>query len=272
MPELPEVEVIVKGLNKNILNLKILDFKIINKNLRYPLSKDMEATFKNKTVKHILRRGKYGIIVFDGSQHIIFHLGMTGKFKLLKKKKDSNLHDHILIQFNNGLNLIYNDVRKFGFFLVYSNHIDLYNFKKLGEEPNFLSHLKEELWKNFKLKKKNVKSILLDQSFIAGIGNIYASEILFDCKLNPYIHGTNFDKKSFYRLLKSTETVLKKAILKGGVSIKDYRNIEGELGYFQIDLKVYGREGLACYKCKNLITKDRIAGRSTFYCKNCQKY
>jgi len=271
MPELPEVEVVVRGLKKNILNLKVLEFKVINKRLRFLVQQSMESKFKNRSIKHILRRGKYGIILFDGMDHIIFHLGMTGKFRLLKDSEDMYKHDHILIKFKNNLRLIYNDIRKFGFFLRITNPIDLHNFKKLGVEPNNLNLKEESLWKRVSNTKKDIKSILLDQSFIAGIGNIYASEILFDCNIYPFKKGINLDRKTFKNLLKSTEKILKKAVVKGGVSIKDYRNVLGELGYFQIDLKVYGREGLSCFKCKNLIIKIKKGGRSTFYCSNCQK-
>ena len=270
MPELPEVEVIVKGLKKNILNLKISNFNIINKNLRYPVPSNMEILFKNRTIKHVFRRGKYGIILLDGKDHIVFHLGMTGKFRFSNRNLNIYKHDHILISFNNDLNLIYNDVRKFGFFLIIQSPVDLYNFNKLGVEPFFLDSLEHNLWKKLKLKKKDIKSILLDQSFIAGIGNIYASEILFDCNIYPFRTTRNLNKKSFKQLLKATEKILQKAILKGGVTIKDYRNVSGDLGYFQLNLKVYGREGLSCYKCKSLIIKSTRNGRSTFYCKNCQ--
>ena len=271
MPELPEVEVIVKGLKKNVLNLKISKVNILNKNLRYIVPNNLEKLCKDKTIKHILRRGKYGIILLNGNVNIVFHLGMTGKFRLGKIKPNKLIHDHIFIKFYNGINLIYNDVRRFGFISIIHSPIDVYNFKNLGTEPFLLKYIKDSLWEKIKLKKKDIKSILLDQSFIAGIGNIYASEILFDCKINPLKLGQSLDKKSFSNLLKSTEKIIKKAILKGGVSIKDYRNISGDLGYFQISLKVYGREGLSCYNCKSLIVKIRSKGRSTFYCENCQK-
>ena len=271
MPELPEVEVIVRGLKNNILDSKILDFIILNKKLRFPIDSNMRNLYKNKTIKHVFRRGKYGFIILDGKDHIVFHLGMTGKFRLSKNLNYKKKHDHIYIKLSNKLNLIYNDVRKFGFFLIISNPIDLYNFKNLGVEPNFLRFSKISLWNNLKKKNKDIKSILLDQSFIAGIGNIYASEILYDSRIHPLKNGIEFDKKLFDRLILSTEKILYKAIEKGGVSIRNYRNISGELGYFQIDLKVYGREGLSCYKCRNLITKIKWNGRSTFYCDKCQK-
>ena len=271
MPELPEVEVIVRGLRKNILGLKITEFEIINKKLRYDTPKEMEYIFKNKTIKHILRIGKYGIILLSGKKHIVFHLGMTGKFRFTKKNTDVHKHDHITIIFNNGIILKYNDVRKFGYFFIISNPINLYKFKNLGIEPFYLDSYSSYLWESLKQKKKDIKSLLLDQGFIAGIGNIYASEILFDSKIYPFKISKKINKNSFTKLLSSIEIILKKAISYGGTTIKDYQNISGELGYFQNNFKVYGREGLTCYKCKNLIIKVKNKGRSTFYCKICQK-
>ncbi len=201
MPELPEVEVIVKGLKKNVLNLKISKVNILNKNLRYIVPPNLEKLCKDKTIKHILRRGKYGIILLNGNVNIVFHLGMTGKFRLGKIKPNKLIHDHIFIKFYNGTNLIYNDVRKFGFISLIHSPIDLYNFKNLGVEPFLLEYEKERLWQKIKLIKKDIKSILLDQSFIAGIGNIYASEILFNCNIYPFKKARNISKKSFKKLL-----------------------------------------------------------------------
>ena len=271
MPELPEVEVVVKGLRKALIGSKILEFKIINKNLRYSVPFEMEQLYINKNIRHVIRRGKYGIILLDGNKHIVFHLGMTGKFKISSLNNTSLKHDHISIKLNNGAFLTYNDVRKFGYFEIINSPIDISNFKKLGIEPSFLEYFENDLYKKIKVKKKFIKSILLDQNFIAGIGNIYASEILFDAKIYPFKKGNRISKSSFKRILVSTKKILNKAILKGGVTIKDYQNITGDLGYFQINLKVYGREGLACLKCKNLIIKSQSGGRSTYYCNICQK-
>ena len=270
MPELPEVETVVNGLKKNFINLKIIEFKIIDKNLRYKVPEAMSFLFKNKKIKNILRRGKYGVIILDGNFHILFHLGMTGKYRFTSKRFKIHKHDHIVIKFNNKLNLVYNDVRKFGFFEILRNPIDLLNFKKLGPEPHQTKYNNNLLWKKIKASNQAIKDILLDQSFLAGIGNIYASEILFDCKVFPFKKGKNINKKLFLKLLLSVEKILNKAISKGGVTIRDYKNLTGELGYFKQDLKVYGREGLSCYKCKSLIIKTKRKGRSTYFCEVCQ--
>jgi formamidopyrimidine-DNA glycosylase len=196
---------------------------------------------------------------------------MTGKFRFAKKSNYFKKHDHISIVLNKDITLNYNDVRKFGYFAKISNPISLLNFKKLGREPFLLKRYTNYLWIFLKKKNVNIKSLLLDQSFIAGIGNIYASEILFDSKIYPFKIAKQISKKSFSKLLNSVEKILKNSISKGGSTIKDYKNTAGELGYFQNDFKVYGREGLTCYKCKSLILKVKSSGRSTFFCKNCQK-
>jgi len=152
MPELPEVEVIVRGLRKNIIGLKILEFKIINKHLRFEAAKEMEFLYKNKIIKHIFRIGKYGIILLNGKHHILFHLGMTGKFSFAKKSNYFKKHDHISIVLNKDITLNYNDVRKFGYFAKISNPISLLNFKKLGREPFLLKRYTSCLW--VLLKKK----------------------------------------------------------------------------------------------------------------------
>ena len=271
MPELPEVEVIVRGLRHNFLGLKLKYFKILNKELRYPLESKMEYEFKNKTIKHILRRGKYGLIIFNGTKHLLFHLGMTGKFRFTKDKTTKIKHDHILIEFNRNRFLIYNDVRKFGYFSIIENPINIHSLKKLGPEPSSYNFFKEQLWSKVQQKQADIKSLLLDQSFITGIGNIYASEILYDSKIFPFKIASKINKKSFTKLLNSIEKILEKAISSGGTTIKDFQNIVGDLGYFQNSFKVYGREGLTCYKCKNLIIKIKSKGRSTFFCSSCQK-
>ena len=152
MPELPEVEIIVRGLRKSIMGLKIIEFKILNKHLRFDTPKEMELLYKNKVIKHIFRIGKYGIILLNGKFHILFHLGMTGKFRFTKKVTPFKKHDHISIVLNKNLILNYNDVRKFGYFAVISNPISLHNFKKLGIEPFLLKSYTSYLWNLFKKK------------------------------------------------------------------------------------------------------------------------
>ena len=185
---------------------------------------------------------------------------------ITRKKK----HDYLVIQFDNKKKLIYNDVRKFGYIILQKKPLDIFNFKKIGCEPFLVSSFKEELFLKIKKRKTAIKDILLDQNFICGIGNIYASEILFHAKISPFIKGFQVNKFYFSKLLESIKYILNLAIKKGGSSIKDYSNANNELGYFQTEFKVYDRAGHICYNCKSLITITKQRGRSTYYCKKCQ--
>ena len=270
MPELPEVETVCVGLSKKLLDLTVKDIKIINGKLRWPIPKNIKKKLQFKKVKSIIRRGKYGLIIFDGNYILTFHLGMTGQFNFLSSDFKPKKHDHFLLQFSDGTKLVYNDTRKFGFINIINKPLDLFKFKFLGIEPQLINLFKDILYFEIKKKSKDLKSILLDQTFICGIGNIYASEILFHSKLSPFRKGRKVKKCEFLVLLNSIDKILKKAIEKGGSTIKDYINANNTLGYFQTEFKVYNRDGLQCYNCKNIIIKTRQNGRSSFYCNTCQ--
>ena len=272
MPELPEVEIVRIGLLKSIEGLKITAIKVLNKKLRYPIPKNIEEFFQGKTVKTICRRAKHGIIVTNADYHFHFHLGMTGTFKIIKEKDfTAEKHDHLIIHLNNKINLIYSDVRKFGYISLIKKPFDIVNYKKLGHEPSMLNLHMPIVTNIFCNRKKSIKSLLLDQSIIAGIGNIYANEILFDAKIHPESLSNKISKKNLQKIFVSTSKIIKKSIKQGGSSIKDYKNPEGNLGYFQNDFTVYGKEGFPCYKCKSLIKKIKQMGRASYFCPACQK-
>ena len=270
MPELPEVETVCRVLSKNIIGLTIKKVKVLNKNLRYPLSFCIEKKILQSKIKSIIRRGKYGLILLSNKNVIIFHLGMTGKFKINLKVYEKTKHDHLVIELNNNLKIIYNDVRKFGYIKLSEKPIDIFNFKNLGHEPSIALCFKDILFVKIKRRKASIKDILLDQSFICGVGNIYASEILYKAKISPFKKGIKFYKNEFTVLLKALQNIIEEAIKKGGSSIKDYSSPQEELGYFQTQFQVYDREGLPCYYCKSLITRVKQGGRSTFFCIKCQ--
>ena len=270
MPELPEVETVCRVLSKNIVGLSIKKAKIINKNLRYPISSDIEKKTLKSKIKFIIRRGKYGLILLSNRNLIIFHLGMTGKFKMNLRRYKKTKHDHLVIEFKNNLKLIYNDIRKFGYIEIVEKPFDIINLKNLGYEPFIVTNFRDNLFSKIKRRKTSIKDILLDQSFICGVGNIYASEILFKSKTSPFKKGIKFYENEFVNLLKALQSIIEEAIEKGGSSIKDYTSPKDELGYFQTKFQVYDREGLPCYYCKSLITRVKQSGRSTFFCIKCQ--
>ena len=286
MPELPEVEIVKKSLKKNVKDKKILDVIITNRNLRFKVEKDFEKILKNRKIQNVNRYAKNIILKLNGNIYVIIHLGMTGTFHLIRNNvlKNTNLsfyqskdlpikHNHIILIFKK-FRVIYNDPRRFGFFKLLK---DKESFKlylnNIGYEPLDKNFNLKYLKKSILFRKKCIKSILLDQKIISGIGNIYANEILFHSGLNPRKKGLKLKDFELKYLYKYSKLVLKKAILKGGSSIRDFRNTEGAKGSFQDNFKVYNKDDHNCpnKKCNYKIKKINISNRSTFYCENCQK-
>ena len=287
MPELPEVEIVKKSLSQNIQQKKIQKVIIKNRNLRFKIPSKFEQLLKNKFIVKVSRFSKYLIFNFSDKSFCLVHLGMSGTIHLIKKNNlnnftntsfynSSNLpkkHNHVEIRLKN-LKIIYNDPRRFGFFRYIKNEQELKKkFEHLGPEPFFKEFNLKYLMNYFKNKKKDIKSFLLDQKFVSGIGNIYASEILFLCKINPKKEAFKLTKKEGKKIISFSKIVLNKAIKKGGSSIRDFKNILGENGNYQKEFKVYQKESGNCprNKCKGKIKKIVVAKRSTFYCNICQK-
>jgi len=287
MPELPEVEIVKQSLAKKIEQKKIKKVIIKNRNLRFKIPHKFEQLLENKIIKKVTRFSKYLILNFSDGSFCLIHLGMSGTIHLIKKNnfnKFTNVsfynspnlpkkHNHIEIQFQD-LKVIYNDPRRFGFFKFINNKQELTNrFSHLGPEPFFKDFNLKYLLKYFFNKKKDIKSFLIDQKFVSGIGNIYASEILFLSKIIPTTHAMKLSKKECKKIITFSKSVLNKAIQKGGSSIRDFKNTTGESGNFQKEFKVYQRENLNCLrnKCTGKIKKIFISNRSTFFCNTCQK-
>ena len=286
MPELPEIEVVRRSLFKKINKAKIVNVKINNKNLRYKITDELSKKLINKKILKISRRSKYLIFHFR-NKLLLIHLGMSGKFLIIRKKDnkiyktsfyyDLNIlekHNHIHFILDNGLILIYNDIRRFGFFKIFEN-IKLEKIpyiKKLGPEPFDSLFSINYIQKFIKNKKKNVKNLLMDQTFVSGLGNIYVNEVLFLSKINPLIPCNYLEKKKIRSLIFYIRKVLKKAIYQGGSSIKDFKNVSGKSGNFQQFFNVYGQESKNCSRisCKGKIKKILISNRSSFYCNICQ--
>ena len=287
MPELPEVEIVRQSLSKKIKGKKINKIFVRNRNLRFKLGPSFEKMLKSKVISNIKRFSKYLIIEFENNSYCLIHLGMSGTIHIIKKKKKSSFtntsfyhspflpekHNHVEFIFDD-LKLIYNDPRRFGFFQLIKNLNELNErFVNYGPEPfdkkfNFI-YLKNY----FKEKKKDIKSFLLDQRFVSGIGNIYASEILYLSKISPLNSAKILNETQCKKIVLSSKKVLKTAILKGGSTIRDFKNATGDRGKFQKEFKVYGRDKKICKRpnCSGIICKITQQNRSTFYCKKCQK-
>ena len=287
MPELPEVEIVRQSLNQKIQQKKIKKVIVKNRNLRFKIPSKFEELLKNKKIKKITRFSKYLILNFIDGTFCLIHLGMSGTIHLVKKKNSTNFtntsfyhspylpekHNHIEILFKD-FKVVYNDPRRFGFFKFIKSSYELKKkFNHLGPEPFFKTFNLEYLSNHFLNKKKNIKSFLLDQKFVSGIGNIYASEILFFCKINPKTLAMKLSKKDCKNIINFSKRILNKAIKRGGSSIRDFKNISGKIGNFQKEFKVYKRENLNCSrnKCIGKIKKIFISNRSTFFCNICQK-
>jgi formamidopyrimidine-DNA glycosylase len=287
MPELPEVEVVKQSLDKKIREKKVKKVLVRNRNLRKKVPLKFENFFLNQKILKVGRFSKYLILHLSNRKKCLIHLGMTGTIHFIKKNKKNVItntsfynspklpskHNHIEIFFDD-CKIIYNDPRRFGFFEIIENEKFLKKkFNHLGPEPFNSNYTLDYIYSKLRGKQKNIKNFLIDQNFISGIGNIYASEILFLSKINPTKKAKNLKKNDCKKILTNSKKVLLEAINKGGSSIKDFKNISGNYGGFQSEFKVYQREGLKCKRknCIGIIKKKNISNRSTFFCNSCQK-
>ena len=270
MPELPEVETTIKGLNI-LNNLKIIKVFIHTKKLRYLIPISIYKIEKNAIITNIERLGKYILIHLSVNYSLVLHLGMSGRLKVVNKLAKRDKHDHFILKFHNSKYLIFNDIRKFGFVdfdktnIIYKRkYFSILGIDALGKglDQNYL-------YKKIYKSEVPIKQILLNQNIIAGIGNIYASEILFDARISPLIKGKNLDLIELKIIIKSIRKILKKAIRLGGSSIRDYVSVDGTLGNFQSKFLVYNKKGEKIYN--NKIIKIVQYGRSTYYCPGLQK-
>ena len=287
MPELPEVEIVKRSLKNNVKYKKIKKVIISNRNLRFKIQKKFENTLKGRLILSVERFSKYIILTLSNNKYCLIHLGMSGTLHLVRyDKKDTftNLsfyhsktlpkkHNHIKIKFSKFM-IVYNDPRRFGFFKIFNNQKTLKDyFSRSGPEATSNKFNYKYLKSKLINKEKNIKNFLLDQKFVSGIGNIYASEILFLSKISPFRKAKNLNKYECKKILSYSRLVLNKAIKKGGSSIQNFKNIDGKIGTFQNNFRVYGRENKNCIRenCKGKISKIFISNRSTFFCNLCQK-
>ena len=277
MPELPEVETSKRYIEQFLLNAKILNIQSRVSKLRWEIHPDINFFFNNTIILKIYRIGKYILINTSNKNTLILHLGMSGYLSINEVNFKKVKHDHIIINFEcitgEKKCLIFNDQRRFGHvdFHYTSNLKKHFLIKNLGIDGLSKSLKYNFLKKIFSKKTIIIKNALLDQKIICGIGNIYASEILFYSKIHPLKKVNNLCKDEINSVLHNINTVLSKAVLNGGTTIKDYKQPNGKVGYFTQKLKVYGREKLKCYDCNNIIVKLNINKRATYICPVCQK-
>lgn len=270
MPELPEVETTVAGLRPVLEGRRLTLVEARRPDLRWPFPADLRQRLTGSKVTSLGRRAKYGLIETDRDDVMIFHLGMSGRWRI--DPEEIEKHDHLLLETDDGHRLVLNDPRRFGSVdLVQKDSIDLYKpFVSMGPEPLSDTFYGSYLKAATKDRKAPIKQLLLDQRTVAGLGNIYVCEALHMAGISPRKAGGKISKPKYDQLVVSVKEVLAAAIAAGGSSLRDFVQPDGELGYFAKDWLVYGREGEACH-CGATIKRRVDSGRSTFYCSNCQK-
>ena len=272
MPELPEVETTVRGLEKVLLGRKLTRVEPRRADLRRAMPVDLGQRLTGARVTALGRRAKYGLIETDRDDTLIFHLGMSGRWRI--DPDDIGAHDHLLIDTDDGHRLSLNDPRRFGSLdLVPTAEVaDWPPFAALGPEP--LGDALSGKWLKQTLdgRKAAIKLMLLDQRIVAGLGNIYVCEALFQARIDPRKAAGRVGRPKLDALAAAIPAVLYAAIEAGGSSLRDFAQPDGELGYFSKQFDVYGREGEPCRgTCKGTVKRIVQGGRSTFYCPSCQR-
>lgn len=276
MPELPEVETICRGIRPHILHRTILQIHHSGKKLRkdVPLTQ-LLTLLSGHLIVDVQRRAKFLLIHIDNGALLVIHLGMTGNLGMFTPEATPHKHCHLRFLLDDGMELRYTDVRRFGFVEIFNQHeaIDIENtlLKTTGPEPFSDTFNADYLHKAAKGKSQPVKSFIMTNQVVAGVGNIYANESLFAAGINPKTPICKISKRSWQTLIRNIRKVLLHAIECGGSTISDYVNASQETGYFQINFKVYGKNGDTCGQCKSIIQKAVIGGRATFFCEKCQK-
>ena len=279
MPELPEVETIRQGVEPYLEGRVISDITVTRYDLRGSIPQDIRQTMQGQTVKDLARHGKYILMNLSNDQTVIWHMGMSGSVRIYQKNNgeiEKKKHDHIKIVTDRGDTVIYNDPRRFGMFYTQSTtDVKVTSpFSHMG--PDALDIMEDEFFDAIQKKRSPIKTALLDQAVVAGLGNIYVCEALFDVKISPERLACDVTKKEASELVRSFKAILLRSIEKGGSSLKDHRMTDGSMGYFQNLFHVYGRKGLSCPRCScdtennGCIVQIKQSGRSTFYCPNTQ--
>ena len=277
MPELPEVETVSQGIKSKLLNHKISKVIVKRRDLRFRMDTKLEQKITNTKINSVSRRAKYILINLDNGLTVIIPLGMSGRIvvEVLQSSKNIFKHTHVAIITTGKKKMKFIDPRRFGSVLLHeTNNLNTHKLiKNLAPEPLTKEFNATYLFKALKGRSANIKSIIMNQFIVVGVGNIYASESLYKAKIRPGRQAKSLSLTECVLLAKSIKKVLKRSIKLGGSSINDYSLVDGNLGFFQREFEVYGKEGKICRKktCHSKILRIVIAQRSSFYCSKCQK-
>jgi len=275
MPELPEVEVTRRGLLPHLPQKKVIRIGWSGKRLRHPMPRALlRAEITGQTIMTVDRRAKYLLIRMDSGAVLVLHLGMTGRLGLFPATTTVDRHDHLRLLLNDEMELRFNDSRRFGSVAVWpaarAVELERQFDARLGVEPLGDQFTHAFLHALAAGRRMPVKTFLMDSRYIVGIGNIYANEILFAAALSPWRQAGSIDPVQWQAIVRHGRTILLRAIEAGGSTIADFIGSSGQPGYFQLQLAVYGRKGENCPRCGCAIRKKVLAGRATFYCRQCQ--
>lgn len=272
MPELPEVETVVRGLQAHVEDSTIINVIVRYPTLRWPIPSTLKETLTHQKITKLSRRGKY--LLFQATRGtLIIHLGMSGSIRLLQKEVQPSKHDHVDIVLSNQTLLRYNDPRRFGAILwTNDNPLSHPLLSSIGVEPLSSGFTGDYLQHRALKRQQPIKIFIMNSKIVAGIGNIYATEALFLAKVHPNMPACLLTKQQCYQLVESIQSVLAQAIIQGGTTLKDFVNSEGKPGYFSQKLNVYGRAGLPCFVCASSLQSMQLGQRSTVFCSQCQKH
>jgi len=270
MPELPEVEVCRRGIEPHILNQIVSDVIVRNANMRWPITPTISDICGEKIIS-VNRRAKY-LLLSTSKGVLMLHLGMSGTIRVIDKSTAVAKHDHFDLVLENGLALRLNDPRRFGSVLWITEDINQHQLiKKLGPEPLLAGFTGDYLYDKSRKKTVAIKTFLMNNHVVVGVGNIYANEALFQAKIIPTVAAGKVSRKRFENLTEIIKKVLSEAINQGGTTLKDFTQVDGKPGYFSQQLQVYGRSGKPCFICKEKLKEIKQAGRATVFCPNCQQ-
>lgn len=274
MPELPEVETVRRGLAAHLIGKQLALIEVHEPRMRVPVPKTLATALKGKTIKAINRRAKYLLIECSDNVTLLVHLGMSGSL-ILHQKPDAprRKHDHILFTFRDDLQMRYHDPRRFGVVTMLATNKALAHplLKHLGPEPLDADWKATHLHAALKSRRGPVKTAIMDQLLVVGVGNIYACEALFLSHIHPERKADSLSQKETTALHSAIRKVLSAAIASGGSTLRDYVRSSGDAGYFQHAFQVYGRKNLPCFTCNKPVAQIKQSGRSSFFCKQCQR-
>lgn len=269
MPELPEVETTLRGIEPHVLNKKISSIVVRQSSLRWPVpTRILKDKLIDQTFTSIKRRGKY-LLLESSKEFLIIHLGMSGSLRIIQEEKVKK-HDHIDIEFKDGSILRYCDPRRFGCFLWTENPESHPLLKNLGPEPLGNEFNGQYLFNVSRGRKTPIKSFIMNSKFIVGVGNIYANEALFRAKIKPNRQAGRISLKRYEKLSKEIVIILRESIEQGGTTLRDFVGSNNKPGYFKQQLEVYGRQGEECKLCSSALKSLIIGQRSSVYCPKCQ--